>query len=93
MPDGCDERGVDSFAEPGTMAGMENTVMRGWRYFRCESCELTYREPSRDCGSPSGIACDSCGDWLTPEDAQPDASLPFDEQTGNLNIPSRVERL
>ena len=72
---------------------MSDTVMRGWRFFRCEACELTFREPSRDCRSPSGIACDECGDWLTPEHCEPDASLPFDLQTGNLNIPSRVDPL
>jgi hypothetical protein len=68
-------------------------VVRGWRYFSCESCGVKFRQPSRDCGSPSGEACEHCGDWLTPDGSQPDESLPCDERTGNLTIPARREKL
>ena len=70
---------------------IRRVVMRGWRYFSCESCGVKFREPSRDCGSPSGEACEHCGDWLTPDESQPDESLPCDERTGNLTIPCHRE--
>lgn len=72
---------------------LHRVVMRGWRYFSCESCSVKFRQPSRDCGSPSGEACEHCGDWLTPDDSQPDESLPFDERTGNLTIPCHRETI
>lgn len=71
---------------------MSTIVMRGWRYFKCASCGVMFREPSRDCGSPSGVACE-CGNWLMPYGAQPDDALPFDSRTGNLNIKTRREFL
>ncbi len=33
MPDGCDQTGVDSFAVPGTMAGMKITLNEDERYY------------------------------------------------------------
>ena len=79
---------TDALAGP-----LHRVVMRGWRYFSCESCGVKFRQPSRDCGSPSGEACEHCGDWLTPDDSQPDESLPFDERTGNLTIPCHREAI
>jgi hypothetical protein len=66
--------------------------MRGWRYFNCDACNVRFREPSRDCGSPSGEACE-CGDWLLPYAAVPDESLPVDARTGNLTTPAHREKL
>ena len=74
---------------------VHRVVMRGWRYFRCDGCDgcdAHFREPSRDCGTPSGVDC-YCGEWLSPYDGQPDESLPYDKNTGNLHTNRDRERL
>ena len=60
-------------------------VSQGWRLFDCDECGATFEEPTRDCGSPSGVACE-CGAWVSPTACREDASLPIDPLTGNLAI-------
>jgi len=58
----------------------------GWRSFECGECDHKWEWPSRDRFSPSGEDCPKCGEWCTPRDNRPDASLPTDKH-GNLTVP------
>jgi hypothetical protein len=63
----------------------------GWCLFRCDSCEHLWKEPTRDCASPSGENCPRCGEWQFPYHAAPDSSLKTDA-LGNLEIPPEPSR-
>jgi hypothetical protein len=57
----------------------------GYRYFECENvdCNTSWRYATRDCHSPSGEHCDSCGEFCHPETAEPHPEWETDEN-GNL---------
>lgn len=42
----------------------------GYRLFRCE-CGREWKDKSRDCYSPSGEACEVCGEWISPHRREP----------------------
>lgn len=55
----------------------------GWRLFQCAECGDTRWVASRDCMSPSGDDCRSCGNWLSPLEQSVDWDLERDS-SGNL---------
>ena len=70
---------------------ISNPVTRqGYRHFQCDadgddgvSCHRAWREATRDCFSPSGENCPTCGAWVFPHRSEPDATLPVDRM-GNI---------
>lgn len=60
----------------------KETSKRGWRKFSCHSCGLMWKEPCRDCSSPSEEVC-SCGEILKPTGFQVDENIRVDGY-GNL---------
>ena len=64
---------------------MVRKVVPGYRYFRCEDCGMTWREPCRDHQTPSGSDCPNCQAFTRPHRSAL-ADLPVDE-FGNLIEP------
>lgn len=60
----------------------KETSKRGWRSFSCDSCGMKWKEPCRDCSSPSEEVC-SCGEVLKAIGFQVDENINVDEY-GNL---------
>jgi len=56
---------------------------QGWRYFRCDNCENSWKQTSRDTYSLSGESCDKCQEWVRPHDGLIDESIKVDN-FGNL---------
>lgn len=62
---------------------LESKLRRGWRFFMCEDCGKDWKLATRDCFSPSGESCPSCGSWAFPHASKLDPELSCDE-LGNL---------
>lgn len=57
----------------------------GYRHFRCDECDHSWQEPTRDCLSPSGEFCpvDGCGEFNHPISCEKHPEWPTDRH-GNL---------
>lgn len=60
------------------------TVIPGWRYFSCEECGHEWREACRDYATPSGSACQNCGEFESPVASEPKPEWPT--EFGNLRL-------
>jgi len=38
----------------------------GYRFFKCENCNVEFKEKSRHCQSPSLSICETCHDEVSP---------------------------
>jgi hypothetical protein len=67
-------------------AGRDSGPVPGYRNFRCEECGHTFREPTRDCASPSLETCPCCAADAYPHSYDPHPEWPVNAD-GNLIVP------
>jgi hypothetical protein len=55
----------------------------GYRMFKCDNCNREWKEPSRDCTSPSGECCPECNEFTSPHEYEEHYEWETD-RSGNL---------
>lgn len=61
-------------------------MKQGWRFFKCEDCELEFKLPTRDVTSHSSETCPRCDLIVFPNRFEIDESIPVDKHL-NIQVP------